>query len=337
MSDRWKRWRCYMDEIEDLLRWMASEIDGAERDSAQANELAAWPGAQQRRRPLELARRMGDMPFFGDLLRANAGVDPGSIPPSRDAGLRDHPVQAMDYNPLSVPGQAVRPPAIGATPPPRLVSAERALAERTRSLVTVLDSMTVPRNASAVIRTAEALGLQEMHFIHADGYLVPQRAVTKRSERWIDLHESRDATATLQGLRDRGYRLLGADFGEDALPVEEVELGPRTAVILGSEQEGVSDVVRAQVDQLFYIPTVGLTAYLNVSVAAAITLATFDRRLREMGCRLPLESEDLRATRVRWYRGLGRGRARREGALLKWLHRPPVPESLRPATKGRPR
>lgn len=324
MSDKWKRWRVYMDELEDLLRWLAQEIDGAERDSATENQLETWPNRQKRLRAIELARRMSDMPFFGEILSANADQDPADALPAPDVGLRQHPTQVMDLNPMEVPGQAVRPPAPHETPPARLVSAERALAQRTRSLVPVLDQMTVPRNASAVIRTAEALGLQEMHFIHAHGYLVPQRAVTKRCERWLDLREADDAQPVLDGLRDRGYRILAADFGPDAQPIDQVELTDRTAVVLGSEQEGVSDAVRDQVDGLFYIPTVGFTAYLNVSVAAAIALATFDRRLREEDKRVPLDHDDLQRTRARWYRGLARGRTRTQGALLKWLHRPPV-------------
>jgi tRNA (guanosine-2'-O-)-methyltransferase len=324
MSDKWKRWRCYMDELEDLLRWMAEEIHGAERDAAAANELDTWPKRQVRERPEELARRMRDMPFFGEILQANAGIDPAERKPAPGVGLRQHPTQVMDVHPMEVPGQALRPPHPGERPPRRLVSAERALAQRTRSLVPVLDQMTVPRNASAVIRTAEALGLQEMHFIHAHGYLVPQRAVTKRSERWLDLHEADEAEPVIEGLRRRGYRILGADFGPDARPIDEVELTERTAVVLGSEQEGVSDEVKSRVDGLFYIPTVGFTAYLNVSVAAAIALATFDRRLREEGRRRPLDDDDLHRTRARWYRGLARGKRRSQGALLKWLHRPPV-------------
>lgn len=327
MSDKWKRWRCYMDELEDLLRWMAQEIDGHERDAAIANELDAWPERQQRERPFELARRMSDMPFFGEILRANAEADPAERVPAPDAGLREHPTQVMDLNPMEVPGAAVRPPHPDERPPQRLVSAERALAQRTRSLVPVLDQMTVPRNASAVIRTAEALGLQEMHFIHAHGYLVPQRAVTKRCERWLDLREADAAAPVIDGLRKRGYRILAADFGPDARPIDEIELADRTAIVLGSEQEGVSDEVRDQVDGLFYIPTVGFTAYLNVSVAAAIALTTFDRRLRDEGKRHPLDADDLHRTRARWYRGLARGRSRTQGALLKWLHRPPVSEA----------
>lgn len=324
MSDKWKRWRCYMDELEDLLRWMAREIDDHERDAAHVHEVDTWPPRQRRERPIELARRMSDMPFFGEILRANAGIDPAERAPAPDVGLREHPTQVMDLNPMEVPGQAVRPPSPGEQPPRRLVSAERALAQRTRSLVAVLDQMTVPRNASAVIRTAEALGLQEMHFIHAHGYLVPQRAVTKRSERWLDLRQADTAGPVIDGLRARGYRILGADFGPGARPIDEVELSERTAVVLGSEQEGVSEEVRDQVDELFYIPTVGFTAYLNVSVAAAIALTAFDRRLREEDKRRPLDRDDLQRTRARWYRGLARGRSRSEGALLKWLHRPPV-------------
>ena len=110
MSDKWKRWRCYMDELEDLLRWMAEEIHGAERDAAATNELDTWPRQQIRKRPEELARRMRDMPFFGEILQANAGVDPADRKPAPDVGLRQHPTQVMDVHPMEVPGQALRPP-----------------------------------------------------------------------------------------------------------------------------------------------------------------------------------------------------------------------------------
>jgi tRNA (guanosine-2'-O-)-methyltransferase len=324
MSDRWKRWRCYVDELEDLLRWMSAEIDRAERDSAVQNERSTWPAHQRRARPLELVRRMRDMPFFGELLRAASEHGPGSIPPFGDSSLVEPGGGRIDGATWPVPGQSLRPPLSGERPPRRLVSAERALAQRTRSLVTVLDQMTVPRNASAVIRTAEALGLQELHFVHAHGEFVPQRAVTKRCERWIDLRQSRRAEPVLEELRGRGYRILAADFDAGAVPIDEVQLSARTAIVLGSEQEGVSEEVRSQVDGCFFIPTVGLTAYLNVSVAAAVILATLDRRLRREGLRRPLDPDDLRRIRARWYRGLGGGKPRREAALLKWLHRPPV-------------
>jgi tRNA (guanosine-2'-O-)-methyltransferase len=325
MSDRWKRWRCYMDELEDLLRWMAQEIAAAERDAAAENELDTWPPRQIRERPLELVRRMRDMPFFGELLGASSGIEVDSIEPAPDVGLRPHRSRRPERDPAGVPGQALRPPRPEEKPPPRLVSAERALAERTRSLVPVFDQLTVPRNASAVIRTAEALGLQELHFVHARGSLVPQRAVTKRCERWIDLRESRDTEATLRGLRARGYRILAADFGPGSVSVDDVELAERTALVMGSEQEGVSDAVRAEADALCHIPTVGFTAYLNVSVAAAIVLAVLDRRMREEGKRRSLDPDDLHATRAIWYRGLARGRPRSEAALMRWLHRPPNP------------
>jgi tRNA (guanosine-2'-O-)-methyltransferase len=324
MSDRWKRWRCYMDELEDLLRWMSAEIDQAERDCAVQNERSTWPAHQRQARPLELVRRMHDMPFFGEILRAASEHGSAHIPPAGDSGLVESSGGRENGASWPVPGQALRPPPLEQRPPRRLVSAERALSQRTRSLVTVLDQMTVPRNASAVIRTAEALGLQELHFVHAQGEFVPQRAVTKRCERWIDLRQSRRAAPLIEELRARGYRILAADFAAEAVPIDRVELSPRTAVVLGSEQEGVSEEIRAEVDGSFFIPTVGLTAYLNVSVAAAVILATLDGRMRREGLRRPLEPDDLRRTRAKWYRGLGGGKPRREAALLKWLHRPPV-------------
>jgi len=112
MSDRWRRWRDYMDEVEDLLRWMAAEFDRAEQDAAVQFEVNTWPPQQRRKRLREVARRMGDMPFFGELLRANAGIDPANIPLARDSGLSKHPVEPMDPNPMPVPGQGEIPAAV---------------------------------------------------------------------------------------------------------------------------------------------------------------------------------------------------------------------------------
>lgn len=320
MGDHWKRWRRYMDDLEDLLRSVADELAEAEADYAEQYERETWPQGQQQRRPLEIARRCRDMPFFGELLRALKGRDVDAIEPAPDAYLRPHEDPPPEVERLEPAG----PPPTGPAPA-RLRSAERALARRTRALVPVLYELAVPRNASAVMRTAEALGLHELHFVHPRGRLAAQRAVTKRCERWLDLRQSRDIDAVVDELHERGYRVLAADFGPDSVPLAEVELAPRMAVVVGSEQQGVPPALLERVDGSVHIPTVGLTTYLNVSVATALILAELDRRLRERGWRAPLDPEDRARTRARWYAALARGKHAHRQEYARWLQSPPEP------------
>lgn len=327
MSDHWKRWRAYVDDLEVAVRSAACELSAAEHDAAREHGRESWPQQQERARAIELVRVALDTPFLAELVRAAHALPSLELQPREDAVLRawdrTDPVTPL---PAPVNLRAIAPPASGVTAPARLLRAETALASRTRSLVAVLENLTIVRNASAVVRTAEALGLQELHFVHPVGSLAVQRSVSKRAHEWLDVEQAPAIGPVLEGLVARGYRILAADHDERAQQLEAVEVGARTAVVFGSEQLGVSAEVRARADALFYVPVSGLTTYLNVSVAAAIALYELDRRLRASGLREPLAPVDARRVRTRWYRALAAGDPVREAQYLRWLHRPPAPE-----------
>lgn len=197
--------------------------------------------------------------------------------------------------------------------------------ERWRSIVVVLDNPVNPRNASAVARSSEALGLQEVHLIQREGKTSLERTLTTLSHRWLDLFWHREAAPSFEDLRVRGHRIVAADFGPEAVSVEELPLSERVAVVFGSEQRGMSDAARKAADDFFYLPTTGFTSYLNVSVAAGVSLYALDRRMREAGLRRPLEDEDKASLRRAWYTALARGDAVRARRYLAWLDHPPDP------------
>ncbi len=222
-----------------------------------------------------------------------------------------------------------------ASPPPRgeapsrLRAVERALAERSRSLVIVLDDLVSARNASAVVRSAEALGLQEVHMIQREGRLELERTISLQAQRWMDLSWYRDPQSALRELKGRGYRVLVSDFSPDALPLAEVPLGETVALAFGSEQLGVSEELRSAADGFFYIPCVGFTSYLNVSAAAAIAMHTIDTRMRDAGLRSALSEEEKKVLRRGWYRALAGGDVGRAQRYLAWVDHPPEPAGAR--------
>lgn len=332
MGRHWWRWRAYMDEIEEAMRSCAAHLDEVETLCARRHERGRWPARQEACADAELVRRAFDMPWLRTLVRTAARIgDLEALSAPDFSGRRwsegetDTLRRSIDRVPPLDEAGPQRPAAPHETPPARLRAAERALAERTRSLVVVLDDLVSARNASAVVRSTDAFGLQEIHFIQREGRVRLERTVTTLSERWLDLHWHREPTDAIEGLRARGYHILAADFGDDAVSVEHCPLSEKVALVFGSEQRGVSDAVRESADGFFYLPTTGFTAYLNVAVATGIALYTLDRRMREAGLRTPLSERERAALRPVWYAGLAGGSRERATRYRAWTGRPPEP------------
>jgi tRNA (guanosine-2'-O-)-methyltransferase len=340
MRRHWNRWRGYMDELEEAMRACGEHLQEVEALLSETYEREEWRGAQRDSIDGEIIRRSLDMPFLRELVRTARAIGPGAelaVPDFEGRAWHDQESGAelgsTERGPRPEIDGSAEPPA-GEPPPARLVAAERALAERSRSIVVVLDNLVNPRNASAVARSSEGLGLQEVHFIQREGKLALERTLTTLSHRWLDLFWHREAAPAFETLRARGYRILVADIGPEALSVEELPLSERVAVVFGSEQLGVSDAAREAADGFFYLPTTGFTSYLNVSVAAGISLYALDRRMREAGLRRPLADEDKAALRRAWYTALARGDAPRAQRYLAWLAHPPAPPAPGPPRGG---
>lgn len=333
MRKKWGRIRGYLDELEDDMRVAGGHLAEIEAVSAKEWAKSSWHRRLHTAAASEIVRRALDMPFLGDLVRLAWKVGPDlsldapdfeGTPWSGDVRVQQH-----DAPPESPPPQMRAPDAaVPSEPPARLRAAERALAHRTRSLAIGLDDLVSPRNVSAIIRTADALGLQEVHVIQPTGQPRIERALTMRAERWVDVIWYRDADAFVEAMRRDGRRILVADFGEDAKPIETVPLSDRVALVMGSEQRGVSEAVRAAADGHFFLPTVGFTSYLNVSVAAALSCWTLDRRMREEGLRKPLDEADRARVREVWYDRLAKGSRGRAAIHRAFLADPPAPAAV---------
>lgn len=148
---------------------------------------------------------------------------------------------------------------------------EAVIAARTRAVVAVLDGLIDPHNISAVLRSADAFGVQELHLIERpDPYLAAPR-VAQGAERWVDIVRHPTGEACVRALRSRGYRIFVASM-EGALAPETLASEPRVAIVFGNEHAGVSQELRDLADGTYAIPMRGFVQSLNVSVAAAITL-----------------------------------------------------------------
>lgn len=162
--------------------------------------------------------------------------------------------------------------------PRRLERLERVLADRTQSLTVVLDRVHNYHNISAVIRSADAFGVAELHLI-GEGFEY-SRGITLGTERWMQLKRHTTAEDALAALRVLDYSLVilqpeDHQYSKDlppSVPVTALPFEKRLALIFGNERDGVAPVLAKAADIHAYIPMKGFVESLNISVACAICL-----------------------------------------------------------------
>ena len=151
---------------------------------------------------------------------------------------------------------------------------------RLRGLTVVMENLADRHNVSAVMRTAEGLGVDAIHVVEQPNKWEKNKAISMSADRWIDVVKHQGLARCLGDLGAQGYRLYAADVGEGCIPLHKVDVTGKTALIFGSEHAGLSKRALSLADQRFTIPMHGFVESFNVSVSAAITLYDVSSRLR---------------------------------------------------------
>ena len=164
--------------------------------------------------------------------------------------------------------------------PKRLERLQRALDRRIDSLTVVLEAIYLRHNLSAVLRTAEAFGIQDVHLVSA-GQPV-EHGVARGAEKWVSLHVYSTIEECVSSLKQAGFTLYVADLDDNSFTADTLPITKKTAILFGSELAGVSEKAKELADASIVIPMVGLTQSLNVSVAAACLLSRLSSRRRDV-------------------------------------------------------
>jgi tRNA (guanosine-2'-O-)-methyltransferase len=160
----------------------------------------------------------------------------------------------------------------------RLERLRTVAAGRLTSVAPVLEDIADPHNASAILRSADAFGIQRVHVIPSPAGFHASRQISKGSHSWLDLYRHGDAARCAAALKASGHRIFVASM-EGTVTPRELAREPKVAVVFGNEHRGPSSGMREHADGTYAIPMRGFVESLNVSVAAAITLhaATAER------------------------------------------------------------
>ncbi|CAM1333322.1 TrmH family RNA methyltransferase [Tenacibaculum aestuariivivum] len=178
------------------------------------------------------------------------------------------------------------------------------LNKRTRHFTVVLEDIYQPHNASAVVRSCDIFGIQDVYAIENRFTNKVSRHVAKGSQKWLNINrykEDGDNTkACLDDLRAKGYQIIGTTPHTDSCMLSDFDVTKKSAFVFGAEKDGISDYIKQEADGFLKIPMVGFTESLNISVAAAITLNDVTARLRKTNLNWQLSKEEQRILYFEW-------------------------------------
>jgi len=154
------------------------------------------------------------------------------------------------------------------------------LKKRQSDLTVVLENVFDPHNISAVMRTCDAVGIQEVYVLNTK---IPRHKKwgarsSSSAAKWLSVYQFTDAEACFTALRQKYDRILTTHLSSDAVNLYDIDFTSRIALVFGNEHSGVSDEIRAMADGNFIIPQVGIIKSLNISVACAVTLYEAQRQ-----------------------------------------------------------
>ncbi len=192
--------------------------------------------------------------------------------------------------------------------PERLSLFNRIIENRTNYITVVLEDIFQPQNASAVLRSCDCLGIQNVHVIENRNEFQVDTEVTMGSSKWLTINKhsnkKNNSFATVQHLKKMGYRIVATSphSNEVELPDFDMEKG-KIALVFGSELPGISEVIMNEADEFLKIPMYGFTESYNISVSAAIILYHLTEKMRNsQSINWQLSEEDKVDIMLQWIR-----------------------------------
>jgi len=190
------------------------------------------------------------------------------------------------------------------------ISAERkkkflhCIQYRTRYMTIVLEDLYQPHNASAVLRTCDCFGIQDVHIIENRNRYEVNPDVALGSSKWLSLKKYNgtnfNSIICLDELKTKGYRLIATTPHEKGYTPETLPLDKKFALVFGTELDGLSKAAMEQCEDWIQIPMVGFTESLNISVSAAIFIHSLSERLRNTSNDWPLSEQDKTDILLQW-------------------------------------
>lgn len=181
---------------------------------------------------------------------------------------------------------------------------ETIIENRTRHLTIVLENIFQPHNASAVLRSCDLFGVQDVHIIENNNKYTLSEEVAMGSSKWLNLKkynaEEENTLNCFKELRNQGYRIVATTPHEKDVLLDDLPLNQKTALVFGTEMQGISQLAMDNADAFVKIPMYGFTESFNISVSAALSMYHLTEKLRKSDIHWQLSEEEKIQIQIDW-------------------------------------
>tara|TARA_Y100001978_G_scaffold188162_1_gene189352 strand:+ start:134 stop:793 length:660 start_codon:yes stop_codon:yes gene_type:complete len=205
--------------------------------------------------------------------------------------------------------------------PRRFRKIKNVLNSRMENLTVLVEGVNKPHNLSAILRTCDAAGVYEAHFICQANQIKTFNSTAQGSQKWVKLKNHKTYASAAKDLKQKGFKLYGTSLNKNSIDYRQLDLTKNTCFVLGAEKWGLSEEMISMVDESIYIPMHGMVQSLNVSVAAAILLF---EAIRQRNAKNLIPSK-----------GEGLNKEKYKNTLFEWTH-PEIAISFRKSNKNYP-
>ncbi|MNJ98126.1 tRNA (guanosine(18)-2'-O)-methyltransferase [compost metagenome] len=176
------------------------------------------------------------------------------------------------------------------------------LSQRTRHFTVAMEDIFQLHNTSAVMRTCEVFGIQELNVVEEKYGKSIDKEIAMGAQKWVDVERYNSVNTCIENLKSRGYRIIATSPHEDSCFMEDFDITQPAALFFGTERSGLSEEVLSQADGFLKVPMCGFTESLNISSSAAIIIQNLTSRLRRSDVKWQLSEEEILEKRIDWAR-----------------------------------
>ncbi len=176
----------------------------------------------------------------------------------------------------------------------------KVLENRTKHFTVVVEDVFQMHNASAVMRSCEVFGIQELNVIEERYGKSIDKEIAMGAQKWVDINKFDNVSNCVETLKNQGYQIIATTPHENDCLLDDFDISKPCALFFGTERDGLSDEVLQKADGFLKIPMAGFTESLNISVSAAIIIQNLTNRLRKSDLDWHLSEVEILEKRLAW-------------------------------------
>lgn len=188
--------------------------------------------------------------------------------------------------------------------PERVQRFEEVIQNRTRHLTVVLEDLYQSHNTSAVLRSCDCFGIQDVHIIENSNSYKLNPEIALGASKWLNVHQynekEHNTLNCIKSLKAKGYKIAATSLHTQSIDLRDLDISDKTALLFGTEKEGLSTIALDEADVHVKIPMYGFTESFNISVSAALCLFYLTEKIHTSSILWGLSSEEKREVLATW-------------------------------------